>query len=181
VALAAVLVLAAACKTSDAGTTAGTPSGEVGQDAEVRTYGSGDSEITAQAGGSFRIQLDENPTTGYRWEYEISDESVVGLQEDTYAQSAAGGNHAGGGDGAGGLQEDSYAQGAAGSGDAPEAGATPGALSQSPSIVGAGGLHTFTFSCFGAGSATVTFRYVRSWDPDTYKGADTVTYQVTVR
>jgi predicted secreted protein len=48
------------------------------------TYGKDDTSISAKAGDTFTIKLEENPTTGYQWSYAISDESIVALDKDEY-------------------------------------------------------------------------------------------------
>jgi inhibitor of cysteine peptidase len=50
-----------------------------------KVYGKDDTDITVDAGKTFTIKLEENPTTGYTWEYEISDENVVALDKDDYS------------------------------------------------------------------------------------------------
>ena len=49
-------------------------------------YGEDDKDITVNAGDTFVIQLEENPTTGYRWSVSISDEDIVKLDKDDYQQ-----------------------------------------------------------------------------------------------
>ena len=49
-----------------------------------QVYGPNDTNISAKVGESFIIKLDENITTGYRWSYTISDESVVKMTRDEY-------------------------------------------------------------------------------------------------
>lgn len=62
-----------------------------------KTYGSMDTSIRAKAGSTFSIKLDENPTTGYRWAYTVSDETVVKLIKDDYVPDNKSGNLLGSG------------------------------------------------------------------------------------
>ena len=50
----------------------------------AKVYGKDNTKITAKAGETFTIQLEENVTTGYRWSLTIADESVVKLTKDDY-------------------------------------------------------------------------------------------------
>ena len=49
-------------------------------------YGMDNTDISVSAGQSFTIKLEENPTTGYQWSIDNSDESIVKLDEDNYQQ-----------------------------------------------------------------------------------------------
>ncbi|MDR1800582.1 MAG: protease inhibitor I42 family protein [Lachnospiraceae bacterium] len=61
-----------------------------------KVYGENDLDISVKAGETFTISLDENPTTGYQWAYEISDEGVISPDADEY-KDADKGNVVGGG------------------------------------------------------------------------------------
>jgi inhibitor of cysteine peptidase len=43
--------------------------------------------VDARVGGHLVVRLDENPTTGYRWALEESDEAVIALQHVEYVRS----------------------------------------------------------------------------------------------
>lgn len=73
-------------------------------------------------GENLTITLDENPTTGYTWNYEISDENKIVIASDNYIES------------------------------------------ENEEIVGAGGIHEWTFSALDSGEVEVTFNYYRSWE-----------------
>lgn len=47
-----------------------------------------------------------------------------------------------------------------------------------PDVVGAGGVHTYTFEALKTGTATITFIYERSFEEDS--AAETIVYTVTV-
>ncbi|MGE5494766.1 MAG: protease inhibitor I42 family protein [Burkholderiales bacterium] len=64
-----------------------------------KVYGKGDKDITVSVGGTFVIQLESNPTTGYEWTLNISDESIVKLENREYKQQP----HTEGVTGAGGV------------------------------------------------------------------------------
>ena len=63
----------------------------------TKVYGKDDTDITVNTGRQFTIKLDENPTTGYTWNYHISDESVVILIKDEYKPSDTSGKLIGSG------------------------------------------------------------------------------------
>lgn len=50
-----------------------------------KVYGKEDTTISVDAGKTFIIKLDENPTTGYKWNYVIGDEAIVALDKDDYS------------------------------------------------------------------------------------------------
>lgn len=60
-------------------------------------YGKDDTDITVDAGKTFTIELEENPTTGYEWTADISDKAVVSLEKQEYRQSDAGADVVGAG------------------------------------------------------------------------------------
>lgn len=60
-------------------------------------YGPGDTAISAKAGETFTIELEENPTTGYQWSVTVSDETVVALDKDEYVPDDMSGDIAGSG------------------------------------------------------------------------------------
>ncbi len=60
-------------------------------------YGAGDTSISAKAGETFTIELEENPTTGYQWSVTVSDETVVALDKDEYVPDDTTGDIAGSG------------------------------------------------------------------------------------
>lgn len=46
--------------------------------------------LTLQAADRLLIQLDENPTTGFRWTVDTVDDQIISMQNSTYAPPAAG-------------------------------------------------------------------------------------------
>lgn len=52
-------------------------------------YGRDDTQISVKAGDTFTIRLEENPTTGYAWTADISDQTVVELAKEEYKQESA--------------------------------------------------------------------------------------------
>jgi inhibitor of cysteine peptidase len=50
-----------------------------------KVYGKSDTDITVETEKTFTIRLDENPTTGYIWEYAISDPAVAAFDRDDYS------------------------------------------------------------------------------------------------
>jgi inhibitor of cysteine peptidase len=58
------------------------------------TESDNDKSITLTRGQVIKVQLDENPTTGYRWEPAVS--SGIQITDDTYVASASGRMGAGG-------------------------------------------------------------------------------------
>lgn len=65
--------------------------------AEGKVYGKENTNITVNAGETFTVKLDENPTTGYQWSYAVSDENVVALSKDEYAADRTAGDIEGAG------------------------------------------------------------------------------------
>ncbi len=63
-------------------------------------YGKDDRDIIAHAGKTFTITLEENPSTGYAWTVDISDKTVVSLENEEYRQEPGSEDIAG----AGGLK-----------------------------------------------------------------------------
>ena len=53
-----------------------------------QVYGKEDTNISVKTGDEFTIKLDENPTTGYQWNYTISDESVLEISKDEYVNGS---------------------------------------------------------------------------------------------
>jgi inhibitor of cysteine peptidase len=51
-----------------------------------KTYGKDDKDIAVSAGDMFTIELEANPTTGYDWSINVSDESIVKLESQEYQQ-----------------------------------------------------------------------------------------------
>ncbi len=70
--------------------------GGKGSDTEMITYNRSKTIVT--------ISLDENPSTGYRWEYTVSAEGIVQLTADEYSSDAPAGVV-----GAGGIRALSFA------------------------------------------------------------------------
>ncbi len=54
-----------------------------------KIYGKDDKDIEVNAGETFTISLEENPSTGYAWTIDISDESIVKLEKDDYEPEPA--------------------------------------------------------------------------------------------
>ncbi|NTW00974.1 MAG: protease inhibitor I42 family protein [Oscillochloris sp.] len=46
--------------------------------------------ISVKQGDTFQINLDENPTTGYRWAMDSQDTQVITLISDTYTTTSSG-------------------------------------------------------------------------------------------
>ncbi len=65
-----------------------------------KVYGKEDTDISVNAGDTFTVKLDENPTTGYQWSYTISDENIVEISQDEYVADT----HSGEMTGAGGVR-----------------------------------------------------------------------------
>ncbi|MBA2864175.1 beta-propeller domain-containing protein [Methanococcus maripaludis] len=89
-------------------------------------------------GENISIKLDENPTTGYTWNYSISDDDKIELLSDEYI-------------------EDETDDG----------------------IVGAGGVHEWTFNATESGEVELTFDYYRSWE-GVEGSINTIIYKITV-
>lgn len=51
---------------------------------EVKVFGKQDRDITVSAGKRFMIQLEENPSTGYAWSFNISDKGIVYLFDNKF-------------------------------------------------------------------------------------------------
>ncbi len=49
-----------------------------------KVYGENDTNIEVKKGGTFVIQLPENPTTGYQWAISIADDAIVKTSDDQY-------------------------------------------------------------------------------------------------
>ena len=81
------------------------------------------------------VSLESNPSTGYGWEYDVSDPLVVTVAGDRFIDGNSGG------------------------------------------MVGAPGTREVSFKGLAAGTATVTFRYLRSWEGEPVR---TVVLQLTV-
>ncbi len=79
--------------------------------AQEKVYGKEDTNISVSAGDTFVIKLDENPTTGYKWSFTVSDDSVIELSKDEYMQE----NQDSGVVGAGGTRVLTFKAKAAGS------------------------------------------------------------------
>lgn len=109
-----------------------------GMASEEKVYGKDDTNIEVEAGESFVIQLEENPSTGYQWTVTINDESVVKPSSDEYVPET--------------TDED---------------------------IVGAGGIHSYTFEALKAGVAQISFVYERSFEENSAE--ETIVYNVTVK
>ena len=67
------------------------------QPPRLRTYTKNETNIVAKEGSTFSIRLEENPTTGYRWQFTVADEALVMLKDDRYVADDAGGNRLGSG------------------------------------------------------------------------------------
>uniref|UniRef100_A9A684 Proteinase inhibitor I42 chagasin domain-containing protein n=1 Tax=Methanococcus maripaludis (strain C6 / ATCC BAA-1332) TaxID=444158 RepID=A9A684_METM6 len=89
-------------------------------------------------GENITIKLDENPTTGYAWNYSISDDSKIEVLSDEY------------------IQDD-----------------------VDDGIVGAGGVHEWTFNATESGEVEITFDYYRSWE-GIENSVNTVVYKITI-
>lgn len=62
-----------------------------------KVYGKEDTDISVNAGETFTVSLEENPTTGYQWSYTISDENVIEISKDEYVADSRNENVAGAG------------------------------------------------------------------------------------
>lgn len=67
------------------------------QPARHRTYTKDETDIVTVYGSTFTIKLEENPSTGYRWQFTISDEALVSLKDDQYIANDTSGKLVGSG------------------------------------------------------------------------------------